>query len=333
MQIVPFDESMLLSIIALWNKAVSAELPYKSFTLETFQQKFLENPHFDAKFFFVCLDESTENRIIGFAQGIIKNTFLPGETKENTPGYITMIAVSPARRREGIGTALLKALEKAFQSEGKTKTDIIFFNPINLEWIVPGTDGHEHPNTPGVLLGSPGFAFFTRHGYETIAEQNSYHRALQQLPPSEDVPKVSKILSSLAEKNIVITSFHPDKHFGLDALFDDLNNEHWRHEINTHLKTHPEWPLLVVSDGGKVVGFAGPVYPQPNGRGFFAGIGVHSAYGGMGIGTALFYRLCETEKEYGAAYMTLFTGVTNPARKMYEAAGFTITAQWADMRK
>ena len=35
----------------------------------------------------------------------------------------------------------------------------------------------------------------------------------------------------------------------------------------------------------------------------------------------------------GAGYMTLFTGEANPARNIYEAAGFRIVRTWADMRK
>lgn len=343
MKIIPFTASMIPAVTALWNEAVADGQLYKPFTPEEYKVKFLDNPHFDYAYSFVSCEEipkdgritgdKSSESLTGFALGVCKKTFLPGETHENTPGYITMVAVRPACRRQGIGSALLSALENAFIAAGKSKADIIFFNPINLEWVVPGTNGHEHPNTPGVKLDSPGYLFFFNRGYENIAEQNAYYRALKDLPPSGEVPKVSAILSTLQEKGITIEPYRADYHYDLDALFDNLQNEHWRHEIHTHLAAHPEWPLLVVSDQGKVAGFAGPVYPQPNGRGFFSGIGVHSGYGGMGIGTALFYRLCETEKERGAVYMTLFTGVNNPARKLYESAGFVIAAQWADMRR
>ena len=35
----------------------------------------------------------------------------------------------------------------------------------------------------------------------------------------------------------------------------------------------------------------------------------------------------------GAGFMTLFTGETNPARNIYEAAGFSIVRSWTDMRR
>ena len=38
-------------------------------------------------------------------------------------------------------------------------------------------------------------------------------------------------------------------------------------------------------------------------------------------------------KEQGASFMSLYTGEDNPARNIYEAAGFKIVRSWADMRK
>jgi len=72
---------------------------------------------------------------------------------------------------------------------------------------------------------------------------------------------------------------------------------------------------------------------QPSGRGFFLGIGIHSDYRGVGAGKALFAALCKGLKGIGASFMTLFTGEENPARNIYEAAGFKIVKSWVVMRK
>ena len=47
----------------------------------------------------------------------------------------------------------------------------------------------------------------------------------------------------------------------------------------------------------------------------------------------MFASLCIGLKEIGAQFMTLFTGENNPARNIYEAAGFKIVKSFADMRK
>ena len=85
--------------------------------------------------------------------------------------------------------------------------------------------------------------------------------------------------------------------------------------------------------GDQVAGFAGPVYPEETGRGYFSGIGVAPEFEGKGFGTLLFYRLCREERQAGAAYMSLFTGEENPARKIYERAGFEVRRTFDVMKK
>jgi ribosomal protein S18 acetylase RimI-like enzyme len=85
--------------------------------------------------------------------------------------------------------------------------------------------------------------------------------------------------------------------------------------------------------GDTVVGFAGPVYPEPTGRGYFAGIGIHPDYQHHGLGKILFYHLCEEEKRAGAKYMSLFTGEGNPARNIYKQAGFSEVRRFGVMLK
>ena len=91
--------------------------------------------------------------------------------------------------------------------------------------------------------------------------------------------------------------------------------------------------LLVGLKGNVCAGFAGPVYPEETGRGYFAGIAVAPKYERNGLGTLLFYRLLEREKEAGARYMSLFTGINNKARFIYLGAGFRIVRTFSVMLK
>ena len=56
-------------------------------------------------------------------------------------------------------------------------------------------------------------------------------------------------------------------------------------------------------------------------------------YQGHGLGTLLFYRLLEREKQAGAQYMSLFTGEENNARFIYLNAGFRIVRTFGVMQK
>jgi Acetyltransferase (GNAT) family. len=91
--------------------------------------------------------------------------------------------------------------------------------------------------------------------------------------------------------------------------------------------------VLVAAREGRVVGFAGPMIRQKNGRGYFTGIGVVKEHEGHGLGTILFYKLCKEEKAVGAGYMSLYTGADNPAGKIYRQAGFVTVQEFAVMRK
>ena len=86
--------------------------------------------------------------------------------------------------------------------------------------------------------------------------------------------------------------------------------------------------------GGLVVGYTGPLSVTGTpGRGNFCGIGVRTEYRGRGIGKPVFCEMCARHKGGGADFMSLYTGEDNPARNIYESAGFRIVRSFADMRK
>ena len=264
------------------------------------------------------------SEIVGLASGVVM---------ESGKRYLTFAAVKPALRRQGLGTRLLNALEEKLTegAEPPVKLECVFFNPVNLTWVVPGTPGHDHPNAPGVDVSIGGYLFLKNRGYRDWVQQNSYYLPLAKYEYPEALAKKKE---ALAEEGIEITVYDPAKHTGLEELMDALGSEDWKMHVMTNA-ARPDGgdPLLVVVSDGRCVGFTGPMAVQPSGRGYFAGIGIHPDFRGRGAGKVLFGALCLGLKGLGAGYMTLFTGETNPARNIYEAAGFKIVKTWADMRK
>ncbi len=90
---------------------------------------------------------------------------------------------------------------------------------------------------------------------------------------------------------------------------------------------------MIAARDGKAVGFAGPVIRQESGRGYFAGIGVNQEHEGHGLGSILFFKLCEAFIKVRADYMSLYTGIENPAINIYKKAGFKEVREFAVMRK
>lgn len=322
MNIRVFQNSDVNNVVTLFNKHCQNELVYKPWTNESFKNKFLDNKHFSYESTFVAIKD---DNIIGFANGLSKKIFLPNENKENSPGYITMIIVDRENRRKGLGSKLLELVENSLKAQNKLRFDCIFFNPINLEWFIPNTNNHEHPNAPGVEYPSFAYEFFFKHNYKPVAKENSYHLNLHDFIVPEDI---KKRLKNLEEKDIKIEFYDKNRHYGYEELFDKLGNEGWRNEI-----MNTKRDVLVPTYENKVIGFTGPLYVETSKRGYFAGIGVHPDYRAYGVGKALFFMLCSNLKNEGAEYMTLFTGEDNPARRMYEAAGFKIVKSWYVMRK
>lgn len=314
-------------VIRIWNESCSTEMPYKPFTRDGFVEKFLNNPHYEPGGSFVLYQGDT---LVGFANGLYKKEFLPGETHENTPGYLTFVLVDKNHRRKGYGTALYKKVEDFLKNSGKKQIQVIFFNPINLEWIVPGTGDHDHPNAPGVDMDGPGYKFLQGRGFVQRTCEVSFHLDFNGYELPE---KLTERQKKLGGKNILIEYYNSNRHDGFDELFDNLKHEYWRKDVMDNLSLEKPHPILIVNHGGKIRGFAGPLAVQPSGRGWFAGIGVDPGYGGQGIGTVLFCRLMKGFSEMGAKFSTLFTGEDNPARRIYERTGFKPVKKWAVMGK
>lgn len=324
LEIKAFDESYIPGIVSLWNRSCTDEMPYKPFTAESFRKKFIENTNFEDEGTFVGVED---DEVIGFANGLYLKEFLPGQTHENTPGYLTFVLVKKEFRRRGYGSALLESVERFLRAIGKKKAQVIFFNPINLEWYIPGTGNrHDHPNAPGADIDGPGFEFLLAKGYTVRTKEVSLHLDLEEFRLGE---KAAAKIDELKAKGVEISYYDSRIHHSLDELFDALRNEDWRKGVKDNLQL----PLVVASDQGKIVAFAGPIKVQESGRGWFVGVGTHPEYEGRGIGTSVYLTLLDGFKRHGAKFSTIFTGIENPALKMYDRAGYSKVKTWAVMQK
>lgn len=322
MEILKLTEERIAETAKLFNAYAQNEFPHRKLPDKSFRKQFVNETEKVGKVNFVAVDGG---RVIGFSNGSYK--------KEGAEvAYITFVLVDKAYRRNKIGSMLLSALENELKEKagGIKSLQITFFNPINLCWCIPGTPCHDHPNAPGIDVSSEAYIFFKNVGYIDMVYQNSFYLPLDKFEMSE---AIKERIEKLPENELNICFYDKKRHFGLSELFDDLGNELWREEITANAESENGLPVIIAEHNGKAVGFTGPLRVQESGRGYFAGIGVHSEYRKYGLGKALFNSLCKGLKDMGAGYMTLFTGETNPARRIYEGAGFKIVKTWSDMEK
>ena len=320
MQFKPFETSFIPAMVALWNTSVVKAAVYKEFSDETFTQKFLKNPYFDPNGMKLLFDDES---LIGWGHAIVNQN-------EQAPGFITAIAVDKKYQRQGYGTLILHELENYLQNEKQKKLIRLFFaNPVNLEWYVPDTRC-DHPNAPAVPFNSPFYYLLMNNGYTVNGQMDAFYLGITDY----ELPK--KVVDKDKEneaKGYFIELYDAQKHHGLKEVFDALKAPDWCEIAMNNLKKEKPDPMLIVQKDGQILGWTGPLYPQPSGRGYFGGIGVHPDVQGFGLGKSLFSHLVYESKKYGATFMTFFTGSDNLARNIYLHAGFKIVHSFVVLRK
>ncbi len=276
----------------------------------------------------VAIGAYDSNRLVGMALGAIGTA--------RSAGFLSYLCVTPTYRRRRIGTMLCDALESALMAHPTVgRLEIVFHSPIRLPWYIPDAGGDYHPCMPGVSTASELYPFLCVRGWSDFARQNGYYRRLSDYT---DAPHMATARDRLADDGIELTLYDPARHYGLPELFDNIRNPGWKAQVLAHL----DRPVVVAVDHHRtddegralVVSYTGPlsVDGQP-GRGNFCGIGTRTDYRGRGIGKQVFCAMCRAHRDAGADFMSLYTGTDNPARNIYESAGFVAVRQFADMRK
>ena len=336
-------------LVGIWNEAVeTGEVVLSPMTEQKFHQKFEGDPNYDPALSFVWEEDGA---VVGFIIGMAKKVFLPGETYENTPGLLTCVFVRKAYRGRGIGQALVRKLEDLFRESGKK----VFAcngdaNPIDLDWIVPGTPWHDHNNAPGMDTECPGYPFLLSMGFQEDAREIAMYLNLAEYTPWAGLKQKQE---ELLAQGIYTGRYDPSLHYDYDRMCDRVGKEYWRNVIRSELECHrlgkpntdihlipngtkvPDGPrpLLVATHDRHIVAFTGPVDKQESGRGWFCGIFTDPEYERKGIASVLFNLLMQEFIAEGARFSTLFTGVENHAQRIYLRAGFRIVRQFAIMHK
>lgn len=308
------------AVIELWNVEAVKD-GYKELTEQSFDQIFLSSPYFDPDNTFVLLESG---QVKGFACGCTGDDLPLG----SVAGYITCIVLSDDYKTDEHYKNMLECVENRFKQLGKKQSDVLFFNPMLLPWYIPDTAKHEHNNAPGVPVDSTLYDFLVRQGYIERARECAMYLNLSKFT----FPEQGKVKEEQAAGGgYTVELFDPAKHHGVAEMLQGFDNPLWQKEITK--STSDGIPVVIAAHNGKVVGFAGPVIRQDNDRGYFSGIGVHPDHEGHGLGSILFYKLCEAFKNIGTEYMSLYTGSTNPAIRIYEKAGFQTVKQFSVMRR
>lgn len=324
MKYLQAEKKDLKKMCELWNEVVQEEYFFKPMTLKEYQEKLLTNPDFTYETVTVVYDN---DELIAYSIGYLRKKYLDNP---NVAGVINAIIVKKEYRHKGIGSTLLRNLEQYFKEHGRTKVAATYFLPSCYSWYIPNTDNHDHPCSPGIRINSNEYFFYLHRGYETYAYQDAFHLDLEQYELSDSV---KKIIDENKKDGIVIELYDPNKHYGLEEFYRDLNINDFESVIRSNLSLEHPYPFLVVAKHNRIVGWTGAMWNETSGRGHFDGIAILEEVRGRGLGKALFSSLAYYNKMHGAKFMTFYTGLNNHARYIYMGAGFKIVQSFAGMQK
>ena len=307
-------------VLRLWND-YGDQIGYAPQSMEGLDELMLSHPNFCPQHSFIL---ENKDGIHGFITGT------SGEELENgkDTGYFTCLLLDDEFDTDEATEIMLTRLEDSFRSAGLTKIYESCFDPIHLPWIIAGTPGHQHNNMPAIPRDTQLYQRMQKLGYTEKGTEIAMYLNLKDFQMPEAILEKEK---AMAQAGYTVDWYDESKHVGVDEMVESLHNSMWSAEVPA--AAHSGMRLLVGLEGNRVAGFTGPVYPQPTGRGYFAGLAVGPAFEGHGLGKLLFYRLCAAEKECGSQYMSLFTGIDNHAQKIYKEIGFKIVRYYAEMLK
>lgn len=323
-EIIKLNKDYLNQMCDLWNEVMDEEKVFKPFSYEEYQEKLLTNPDFSFDLVYGVLDN---DKLIAFCIGILRSLY---KDNPKVGGYVNTIVVKKEYRKQGIGSKLLNTLEECFKKENKLGVNANFFLPSCYEWYIPNTDHHNHPCAPGIRVNSNEYFFLLHRGYEAVGFEDAFHLDLCDYEIS---PSIQKVLDENAKDGIVIELYDPNKHYGLEEFYKELNIYDFEKVIRANLELEKPYPFLVVSNKGKISGWTGAMWNEESGRGHFDGIAILDSVRGRGLGKALFSLLAYYSKQNGAKFMTFYTGLNNHARYIYMKAGFKIAQSFAIMKK
>ena len=153
MNIIKLQKEDLKDIYELFNEYVEEGKFLKYLSYSQFEDKLLSNPDFNFDLVFGIRDNG---KLIAYCIGILREKY---KDNENIPGYVNMIIVKKEYRKQGLGSLLLKHLEKCFKELNKKYIQASYFLPSCYSWYIPNTDKHDHPCAPGIRINSDEYFF------------------------------------------------------------------------------------------------------------------------------------------------------------------------------
>jgi GNAT superfamily N-acetyltransferase len=270
MEIRPYAAADAEAACALWN----ACLPLDRINGDNFYRRIIYDVNFDPQKYLFAVDRG---KPVGFVYGVKRR--IPDEIAGLQPdqGWIAAMGVHPSRRGQGVGKALLDAVEGLLAAEGAKKIDV---GPYATNYFCSGVDKDTY---------APGVRFFTRRGYTAKGESFSMDIDLHGYQKPARYVEKKKALQAAGYR---FKAFEPGDALGLFAFMrEDFG--WWLPDVRASILAGRAEKTLILAQnaGGETVGF---VLRAMDGTGErFGPFGTKPSLQGIGLGSTLFHEMME----------------------------------------
>lgn len=259
------------SLLSLWNR----NMRYDQLTPELLEEKIWDDHNFSQDMTFAI---EHEGMLVGFIMGLIR------QTAPEATGYVKMLVIDAKYQRKGIGSRLLREMEKHICSHG-IKTIRLFETAPN--YLVPGLD----------VRYTRAMIFFEKNGYERFGETFNLEVDL-----STDAFDTAAQEQELAAAGVEIRR-------ALMADSDEISlflQKHWPawvEEVQASLLNYPI-SLHLACKNRQLIGFSAHNCNN-KGTGWFGPMGTAPESRRLGIGGTLLRRCLRDIKEEGKRFATI----------------------------
>jgi ribosomal protein S18 acetylase RimI-like enzyme len=309
MEIRPYSPHDLEPVVDLLGRSLHAD----PITPEVFQRKVLLDYNFDPN---GCMLAWEDKKLLGFMLGMTRKFQLEDGVPDFDRSWITLAAVDEGYRRRGIGTELLRAVEKHLQSKNVKSVWVSSYAP---NYFIPGIDVNAYPAA---------LEFFKKNGYAEIYRPLSMDSNLVHLETPEWVKEKERLLE---EQGVVLETYQPWHTLPLlDFMKQHFAGDWQRYIRETMTKISlaqvASDQVFVAHENGKVLGFC-----QHEGE-RFGPFGVDPSERGRGIGVALLLKCLHSMRAKGW-HNAWFLWTDDKVAKLYAEAGFKESRRFALLRK
>ena len=297
-------------IIDLWNKA----LPLDGITHNLFERKIILDINREKEGFIVAEEDK---KIVGFIFCIVYRRPISTEPIDTTRGFITVMAIHPDYKGQGIGSKLITEAIEFFKKRNRKSITIA---PYPINYFVPGIDKERYPD---------GIKLFQKFGFEEYYEAISMDGIITKFEIPEKVLHKEKELN---KQGIKIRQYSRSDLFDYLEFMDEKMPKPWLEDARRNLVAltygnFEEDSIFLALKDDKIIG-----YCQYEGE-HFGPFGVIDEFQGQGVGSVLLAKtLYQMRLKGGHSAWVLWTG-EQAAKGVYARLGMSITRRFAIMKK